>query len=256
MSSRLFDLRGRTAVVTGASRGLGRSLARGLAEAGCDIVITARSAPPLQEARDELAASTGARVHAIAFDASSPEEVRRGVGEAIAALGHIDILVNNAGMQFRSPVLEFPDEQWYRLLETNVSAAFFMSRSVGRAMASRGSGKIINICSLQSEVVRPQIAAYSATKGAIKMLTKGLCADLAPYGIQVNGIGPGYFETDLTAALVADEEFSSWVRHRTPAGRWGQPEDLLGALIFLSSDASAFVNGQILYVDGGMSSVL
>ncbi len=164
--------------------------------------------------------------------------------------------MNNAGIQFRAPITEFPDEQWERLWQTNVSTAFFVSREVARVMVAQGSGKIVNICSVQSELARPGIAPYTATKGALKMLTKGLCADLGPHGIQVNGLAPGYFDTELTAALVADEDFSAWVARRTPAGRWGRLDDLVGTLLFLSGPGSDFVNGQIIYVDGGMTSVL
>jgi gluconate 5-dehydrogenase len=256
MSSDLFDLTGRVAMVTGSSRGIGKALAAGLLTAGCQVVLTARGNKQLERTRDELAERTAGTVWAIAFDASDPAQVRAGVAGAEEQAGALDILVNNAGAQFRAPITEFPDEEWYRLLDANLSSAFFVGREVAQRMVPRGSGKIVNICSLQSEVVRPGIAAYSATKGALKLLTKGMCADLAPYGIQVNAIGPGYVDTEMTSALVADEEFSSWVRGRTPAGRWGQPDDLVGTLLFLSSRASDFVNGQIVYVDGGMSAVL
>jgi gluconate 5-dehydrogenase len=254
--SSLFDLGGSGALVTGSSRGIGLALARGLLDAGCRVVLTARGEQTLRTARDQLAAATGGEVHAVAFDASDPGAVAAGVAAAEDLLGSVDVLVNNAGMQFRHPILGFPDEQWRRLLDVNVSSAFYVGREVARGMVQRGSGKVVNICSLQSEFARPGIAAYAATKGALKMLTKGMCADLAPHGIQVNGIGPGYFQTELTAALVADEDFDRWVRTRTPAGRWGQTQDLIGALVFLSSRASDFVNGQIIYVDGGLSSVL
>ena len=256
MVSSLFDVAGRAAIVTGASRGIGRALAHGLLEGGCRVALTARNHDRLLATRDELAAATGGEVHAVAFDASEPASVAAGVAAAGELLGGVDILVNNTGAQFRHSIVDFPDDEWRRLLDTNLSTAFLMARAVAPGMIERGTGKIINICSLQSEMARPGIAAYAATKGGLKMLTKGLCADLAPHGIQVNGIGPGYFATDLTAALVADEDFSRWVRARTPAGRWGQTADLLGALLFLSSAASDFVNGQIVYVDGGLSSVL
>jgi gluconate 5-dehydrogenase len=252
----IFDLSGTSAVVTGSSRGIGRALARGLLEAGARVVITGRSEDALAETKRELFAETGGEIHAVAFDSSDPAAAQHGVATATELLGGIDVLVNNAGMQFRHSILEFPDQEWRRLIDTNVSTAFFMAREVASGMAERKHGKIINICSLQSELARPGIAAYAATKGALKMLTKGLCADLGGYGIQVNGIGPGYFETDLTAALVADEDFSRWVQTRTPAGRWGRTEDLIGVLVLLSSRASDFINGQIIYVDGGMSAVL
>jgi len=251
----LFDLSGRTALVTGSSRGIGRALAAGLVDRGCNVVLNGRDPERLEQTRVELA-SGGATVHASAFDVTDSAAVDGAVADIVAAHGRIDILVNNTGVQHRSPVTEFADADWYRLLETNLSGAFFTTRSVARGMIEHGSGKIVNICSLQSEVARPGIAAYSATKGALKMLTKGLCADLGPHGIQVNGIGPGYFETELTAALVQDPEFSAWVQRRTPAGRWGKTDDLVGALVFLASSASDFVNGQVVYVDGGMLAVL
>jgi len=251
-----FEISGRTALVTGSSRGIGRALAAGLLQAGCTVVINSRDAVKLEQTRAELAAETGGQVHAVAFDGTDPAAVVEGVARVEEVAGPLDILVSNTGAQHRAPLTEFADADWYRLLDTNLSSAFLVGREVARRMTPRGHGKIINICSLQSEVARPGIAAYSATKGALKMLTKGMCADLAPSGIQVNAIGPGYFETELTAALVADEKFSAWVCGRTPAGRWGRLTDLIGPLLFLASPASDFVNGQILYVDGGMLSVL
>jgi len=164
--------------------------------------------------------------------------------------------VNNAGVQRRAPIAEFADEDWDALVQTNLSSVFHLSRRVAAGMIARGSGKIIQIGSVQSQLARPSIAAYAATKGAIVMFTKGLCADLAPHGIHANAIAPGYFATALTQALVEDEEFSAWVRGRTPAGRWGDTRDLVGALLFLAGGASDFVNGQTLFVDGGMTAVV
>ncbi|MFE4640684.1 SDR family oxidoreductase [Streptomyces sp. NPDC056730] len=256
MSHPLFDITGRTALVTGSSRGIGKALAKGLLEAGCTVVLNGRNITALQATATELAASFGNRVRTAAFDVTDPAAVSAAIARIEEETGPIDILVNNTGVQQRASILEFTDDDWHRLLDTNLTSAFLVGREVARRMAPRRHGKIITICSLQSEVVRPGIAAYSATKGGLKMLTKGMCADLGPLGIQVNGIGPGYFATELTSALVADEEFSAWVRARTPAGRWGAVEDLVGALVFLSSPASDFVNGQVLYVDGGMLSVL
>jgi gluconate 5-dehydrogenase len=252
----LFDITGRVALVTGSSRGIGRALATGLLQAGCTVVLNGRDADALETARGKLAALGGGTAHAVAFDATSPDAVSAGVERAEQIAGPLDILINNTGAQHRAPFVEFTDAAWDSLLATNVTSAFLVGREVARRMIARRAGKIVNICSLQREVARPGIAAYSATKGALKMLTKGMCADLAPHGIQVNGIGPGYFVTDLTAALVADETFNAWVTSRTPAGRWGQLADLIGTLIFLCSPASDFVNGQIVYVDGGMLAVL
>nr|WSZ99827.1 SDR family oxidoreductase [Streptomyces sp. NBC_00857] len=256
MSHPLFDIGGRVALVTGSSRGIGRALAQGLLEAGCTVVLNGRDETALERTRRELADLTGGTVLSEAFDVTVPAAVADGIARVEDRAGPIDILVNNTGAQHRTPFTDFADDDWYRLLDTNLTSAFLVGREVARRMTPRGRGKIVNVCSLQSEVVRPGIAPYAATKGGLKLLTKGMCADLGPSGIQVNALGPGYFRTELTAALVADEEFSAWVRGRTPAGRWGEVEDLIGALVFLSSPASDFVNGQILYVDGGMLSVL
>ena len=252
----LFDIAAKTALVTGSSRGIGYALARGLLDAGCTVLLNGRDRAQVDRAALQLRDDIGGRVVPVPFDVTSPEDVVTGVDEAQQVTGTIDILVNNAGVQHRAAFLDVTDADWQRLLDTNVTSAFLVGREVARAMVDRGAGKIVNICSLQSEVARPGITPYAAAKGALKMLTKGMCADLAPYGIQVNGIGPGYFETELTAPLVDDAEFSAWVRRRTPAGRWGRVEDLVGTLIYLCSPAADFVNGQIIYVDGGMLAVL
>jgi gluconate 5-dehydrogenase len=243
------------ALVTGSSRGIGKALAFALARAGCTVVLNGRDAASVLQARDEIV-GTGGIAHPAVFDVTDSAAVEAGVADAERGAGPIDILVNNAGLQIRKSITEFADDEWHRLIATNLTGAFFVGRAVARRMTARHAGKIVNICSLQSEVARPGIAPYSASKGALKMLTKGMCADLAAHGIQVNAIGPGYFATEMTAPLVADAEFSAWVRRRTPAGRWGDVSELTGALIFLSSRASDFVNGQIVYVDGGMLAVL
>ena len=256
MTHPLFDVTGRTALVTGSSRGIGRALATGLLEAGCTVVLNGRDDARLDAVRGELTERTGGRVMVAAFDVTDPAAVAAGVAWVEDEVGPIEILVNNAGAQHRSRLLDFADEEWHRLLDVNITSAFLVGREVARRMVPRGAGKIVNVASLQSEAARPRTAPYAATKGAIKMLTKGMCAELGPSGIQVNALGPGYVQTELTAELVADPEFSAWVRGRTPAGRWGTVEDLVGALLFLCSPASDFVNGQILYVDGGMLAVL
>jgi len=256
MSHPTFDVTGRIALVTGSSRGIGRALSLGLLEAGAVVVLNGRDEQRLEKAATELAEQTGGIVHTAVFDVTDSAAVAAAIARIEVEVGPTEVLVNNTGAQHRAPFVDFRDDDWHRLLDTNLTSAFLVGREVARRMVPRGHGKIINICSVQSEVTRPGIAPYSATKGGLKMLTKGMCADLGPTGIQVNGLGPGYFETELTAALVRDEQFSAWVRGRTPAGRWGKVEELVGALIFLASPASDFVNGQVLYVDGGMQSVL
>jgi gluconate 5-dehydrogenase len=254
-AARLFDLTGRTALVTGSSKGIGLVLAKALASAGAAVVLNARDARRLDAARAELGAA-GLHAHASAFDVTDPEAVDAAVARIESEIAPIDILVNNAGMQHRTAFPEFPTEAWHDLMRTNVDSVFLVGRAVSRRMIERRRGKIINVCSVQSELGRPGIAPYAATKGAVKMLTKGMATDLGRYGIQVNGLGPGYFKTELTQALVEDEAFSSWLVNRTPAGRWGEVEELGGAVVFLASDASSFVNGHILYVDGGITSSL
>lgn len=252
----MFDLTGRTALVTGSSRGLGMALARGLLEAGARVVIHGRDPASAEATAASLGRATGGQTRAAAFDITDTAAVDRGVAEIEAHWGVPDILVNNAGIQRRSPLLDFTKQDWDDLIATNLTSAFLVGQQVARGMVERGSGKIVNVGSVQSRLARPGIAPYSATKGAIVMLTRGMCADLGPHGIQANALAPGYFATELTAALVADEQFTSWVTNRTPAGRWGQGEDLVGALVFLASAASDFVNGQVLYVDGGMTAVV
>lgn len=255
-TSHAFDLTGRTALVTGSARGLGKALATGLVGAGATVLVHGRDLGRARASADEIARSGSGTAVGVAFDVTDPRAVDEGIASIEESWRTPDILVNNAGIQRRGRVTEFSDEDWDQLLQTNLSSAFYLSRRVARGMVVRGSGKIIQIGSVQSLLARPSIAAYSATKGAIAMFTKGLCADLAPHGIQANAIAPGYFETDLTAELVRDPAFSAWVRSRTPAGRWGRPEDLVGAVLFLAGDASEFVNGQTLYVDGGMTAVI
>ncbi len=251
----MFDIQGRLALVTGSSRGIGRVLATGLARAGATAILHGRDEQRLQATREELS-DQGLSVDSAAFDVTDAESVKSGVEDIVSRLGVPDILVNNAGVQLRGPLADFTIDQWRMVIDTNLTSAFLVSQAVASGMVERGSGKIINIGSIQSQLARPSITPYSASKGGIVMLTRGLCADLAQHGIQANAIAPGYFATELTEALVKDEEFSSWVCSRTPAGRWGDTEDLVGACLFLASDASRFVNGQVLFVDGGMSAVV
>lgn len=251
MSVKLFDLSGRTALVTGSGQGIGRSIAEGLGAAGARVILNGRDAAKLDAARTELEA-LGIKAAVSAFDVTDPDAVRAAVDRIEAELGPIDILVNNAGIQRRAPLESFEIETWREVMATNLDAVFFVGQAVARHMIPRGRGKIINIGSLMSEAARYSIAPYTAAKGAVKNLTRGMCTDWARHGLQVNAIGPGYFATPLNKALVEDEKFDAWLRARTPAGRWGKVEELQGAAIFLASSAADFVNGQIVYVDGGV----
>ena len=255
MSFPLFDLNGRRALVTGSSQGIGLALARGLAEHGAALVLNGRDRSKLEAAAAALK-DAGDTVDVADFDVTDADAVKRGVDQIEQDIGAIDILVNNAGMQFRAPLEDFPAERWEQLLKTNVSSVFYVGQAVARHMIGRGAGKIINIASVQSELARPSIAPYTATKGAVRNLTRGMCTDWAKYGLQVNAIAPGYFKTPLNQALVDSAEFSSWLEKRTPAARWGDVEELVGAAVFLASNASSFVNGHTLYVDGGITTSL
>lgn len=252
----MFALDGRVALVTGSSRGIGFALARALAGAGAHVVLNARSKHRLAQAAAALSASSGTAVDHRAADVTSPTQVADLVAAVESGIGPIEILVNNAGMQRRGDFLEFPVDDLHDLVDVNLTAPFVVSQTVARHMAGRGRGRIINVCSVQSQLARQTITAYTATKGGLAQLTRGMCADLGPHGIQVNGIAPGYVATALTQALVDDEDFSAWLAQRTPAGRWGRVEELGGAVVFLAGDASSFVNGQILYVDGGITAVV
>ncbi|MEO1909648.1 MAG: SDR family oxidoreductase [Paracoccus sp. (in: a-proteobacteria)] len=255
MSIHLFDLTGKRALITGSSQGIGLALARGLADAGAEIVLNGRDPDRLAKATTSLR-DGGAVVHELPFDVTDHRAVRTAVDCFETEIGAIDILINNAGMQHRSPLEDFPAEAFERLLQTNIASVFHVGQAVARHMIARGMGKIVNICSVQTALARPGIAPYTATKGAVANLTKGMATDWARHGLQCNGLAPGYFETPLNQALVDDPEFSAWLARRTPAGRWGKVEELVGAAIFLSSDASSFVNGTTLFVDGGISASL
>ncbi len=248
----LFDLAGRTALITGSSQGIGHALAGGLAGHGARVVLNGRDPARLSEAAASLRAA-GHDVHELAFDATDAAAVAEAVNRFETETGPIDILVNNAGMQHRTPLEDFEAEDFDRLMRTNVNSVFYVGQAVARHMIARGAGKIINIASVQAALARPGIAPYTASKGAVTNLTKGMATDWARHGLQVNAIAPGYFDTPLNAALVADADFCAWLEKRTPAGRWGKVEELVGACVFLSSAASSFVNGHTLFVDGGIS---
>ncbi|MCB8880057.1 SDR family oxidoreductase [Acidisoma cellulosilytica] len=253
---KLFDLTGRIALITGSSKGIGFAIAEALAEAGAHVVLNGRDHAALIRAQADLAERRGFKVEIAGFDVTNPAAVTAGVAGIEAEIGPIEILFNNAGMQHRTPLHEFPLEAWVKITTVNLDSVFFVGQAVARHMIPRGHGKIINVCSVQSELARPGIAPYTATKGAVKMLTKGMATDWGKLGLQINGLGPGYFRTELNQALVDDPAFSGWLATRTPAGRWGEVAELGGAAVFLASDASSFVNGHILYVDGGITASL
>ena len=255
INTQTFRIDGRLALVTGSSAGIGLALAQGLGEAGATVVLNGRDTARLEAAAVGLR-DLGLTVHACSFDVCERTAVIEAVARIEAEIGAIDILVNNAGIQRRAPFHEFDADDWDTLMRTNLDSVFFVGQAVARHMVARKRGRIINIGSVQCELGRPSIAPYTASKGAVKMLTKGMAIDLGPHGINVNGIGPGYFKTELNARLVADETFSSWLVNRTPSRRWGDVEDLAPAAVFLASDASRFVNGHMLYVDGGVTASL
>lgn len=248
MGQNIFDLSGKRALVTGSSQGIGFALAQGLAAAGATVVLNGRDAVKLAQAAARI---DGAAT--LAFDATDHLAVRAAIDGFESSHGPIDVLVNNAGMQHRGPLEDFPADAFERLLQTNIATVFHVGQACARHMIRRKAGKIINIASVQTALARPGIAPYTATKGAVGNLTKGMAADWAKHGLQCNAIAPGYFETPLNAALMADPAFTTWLEKRTPAGRWGRVEELVGACVFLASGASSFVNGHILYVDGGLT---
>lgn len=250
-----FDLSGRLALVTGSSRGIGHALAEGLAQAGARVLINGTSESGVEQAVARLTAN-GLAAEGACFNVLDPQAVSESVARIEHDVGALDILINNAGIQRRVPLLECPEATWQEVIDVNLTSVFRVGRAVARHMIERGRGKIINICSLQSELGRYSIAPYAASKGGVRMLTRNMCAEWAQHNVQVNGIGPGYFKTELTSALVDDAAFSDWLCKRTPAQRWGEVSELTGAAVFLASAAADFVNGQIIYVDGGLSAVV
>lgn len=254
MSERLFDLTGKRVLITGSGGGLGLAIAGGLARLGASVILNGRDEAKLSAAAEGLR-SAGLDVAAARFDVTAEADVIAAV-DRLEAEAPIDVLINNAGIQRRVRLDEISLETWDEVLRTNLTSAMLVGRQVARGMIARKRGKIVNICSVMSDLGRTTTGAYTAAKGGLKMLTKAMCADWGPLGLQVNAIGPGYFETDMTRPLIENPEFNAWVVNRTPARRWGDPADLVGAAAFFSSAASDFVNGQILYVDGGLTAVV
>jgi gluconate 5-dehydrogenase len=254
-NSSLFDLSGRVALVTGSSQGLGLALARGLAEAGAWVVLNGRDPDKLERAAETLR-SDGCSIATAVFDVTDSAAVAAAVARIEDDQGPIDILVNNAGIHRRAPLADMSEADWRAVIDLNLTGAFLVARAVVPTMLSRGRGKIINICSVMSDLARPTVGNYTAAKGGLKMLTRSMAVEWAKRGIQANAIAPGYLLTEMTATLVANPEFNQWICGRTPAGRWGRPEELIGAAVFLASSASDFVNGQMLAVDGGLTAAI
>jgi gluconate 5-dehydrogenase len=251
----IFSLKGRVALVTGSTSGIGLALARGLAGAGATVVLNSHVAEELSHARKSFE-SDGLDAHDALFDVTDTAAINAQIARIEIDVGPIDVLINNAGIQRRTPLEDFAAQDWDDLMRVNMDGVFYVARAVAQHMIPRRRGSIINICSINSELARPAIAPYTATKGAVKMLTKGMAIDWGPHGLQVNGLGPGYFKTELNEKLVADEKFCTWLAGRTPSRRWGDVAELAGAAVFLASDASSFVNGHVLYVDGGVTATL
>jgi gluconate 5-dehydrogenase len=252
MPPHLFDLSGRTALITGGGSGLGYAMAEGLAGAGARVILLGRNVEKLRSATDSIAAK-GAQAAYVECDLIDPIVIPDVVRQLKADHGPIDILVNNAGVQHRASFAEFPRERWDQIIATHLSAPFSLSQAIVPDMIAGGRGKIINTLSVMSDLGRPTIVPYTAAKGGLKMLTRGLAVELGTYNIQVNGVAPGYFKTELNRALFENRDFDEWVKKRTPAGRWGEPDELAGAAVFLASGASDFITGQVIFVDGGLT---
>lgn len=248
----LFDLSGKTALITGSESGIGFSLAEGLAGAGARIILNGLNPVKLSAAENYLS-KQGASVTTLLFDVSNSNEVKKAIDYYTGAQGNIDILINNAGINIRGNFIDFKEEEWQKIFDVNLNGALIVSQAVLPQMVKNKAGKIINICSLYSTLGRASVIPYSVSKGGLKVFTKALCAEFANQNIQVNAIAPGFIETEMTQSLTNDASFNEWLGKRTPAGRWGNPKDIIGAAVFLASEAGNFVNGQILHVDGGIS---
>ena len=252
MSKNLFNLTGKVALITGAVHGLGMAMAKGLGNAGATIVINNNTLDKLDEAIAEYRAS-GLNAYGYVFDVTDEKAVIEAITQIEQEVGPIDILINNAGIIKRTPIIEMEVKDFNAVIQVDLVAPFIVSKNVAKGMIKRGGGKIINICSMMSELGRDSVSAYAAAKGGLKMLTRSMATEWAKHNIQANGIGPGYFATSQTAPIRVDgHPFNEFIISRTPAGRWGDPEDLQGAAVFLSSKASDFVNGHVIYVDGGI----
>jgi gluconate 5-dehydrogenase len=250
-----FDLTGKVALVTGAHRGLGFAIAQGLARAGATVILNGRRKETLEVAAQTLTAQSLKASPAL-FDVTDRDAIRAAVAAIEREQGHIDVLFNNAGIQRRGALPEFSQQDWDDIIATNLTAPFVVSQAVLPGMIARRSGKIVHIASLMSELARPSVVPYTAAKGGVRQLTRGMAVELAPHNIQVNAIAPGYFATEMNRALIDNADFNAWVCKRTPAGRWGEPDELAGVAVLLASDASNYITGQMLIVDGGMSVAL
>ena len=255
MMNALFDLTGKIALITGSSQGIGLGIARGLGQGGAAVILNGRNEERLYRAVSALSQES-LKVCGYSFDVTDSKQIDQKISTIEREVGPVDILVNNAGIQRRGPLETFEESIWRELIETNLTAVFLISKRVAKGMIERRSGKIINICSLMSEISRPTVTPYTASKGGVKMLTKAMAVEWAKYNIQVNGIGPGFIVTEMNKPLLEDQKFNTMVQSRTPAGRWGQPSDLAGVAVLLASRASDYITGQIIYVEGGLLSTL
>jgi len=255
MPAHSFDLTGKVALVTGAHRGLGFAIARALANAGATVVLNGRKPEPLSAAAKTLA-DAGLHATTALFDVTDAAAIKEGIDGIEASYGHLDIVVNNAGIQRRAPLVEFAKADWDAIIAANLTGPFLVSQAALPGMIARRAGKILHIASLMSDLARPTVVPYTAAKGGVRQLTRGMAVELAPHNIQVNAISPGYFATEMNRALIDNAEFDAWVKKRTPAGRWGQPDEIGGLAVFLSSSAADYITGQLITIDGGMSVAL